>query len=201
MRPIIQRVLAQTRARILGGDTHVPDKVLSIFEPHTETIRKGKIATPNEFGKLVTIQESEHQIITGYEMNAIRPADVTLWTPALDRHQRIFGRAPDLAAGDRGFSSAANEQAATDRGVRRVVLPRRGPKSPTRRAFERQRWFRRGQRWRVDSEGRISVLKRRNGLDRCRYHGLDGMQRWVGLGVIANNLVSTANFSSARAAA
>jgi IS5 family transposase len=201
MRPLVQRVVDQTRARLLGGDTHVPDKVLSLFEPHTETIRKGKISKPNEFGKLVTIQESEHQIITAYDVHAKRPADVTLWTAALDRHQAIFGRAPDLAAGDRGFSSATNERAATDRGVRRVVLPRRGLKSPARRAYERQRWFRRGQRWRVGCEGRISVLKRRHGLDRCRYHGEDGMHRWVGLGVIANNLVSTATFSKARAAA
>ncbi len=199
LRPLVQRVIAQTRARLLGGDTHVPDKVLSIFEPHTETIRKGKIATPNEFGKLVTIQEAEHQIITGYDVHATRPADSTLWTPALDRHRTIFGRAPDLAAGDRGFSSATNEQAAIDRGVRRVILPRRGPKSPARRAYERQRWFRRGQRWRVGCEGRISVLKRRHGLDRCRYHGLDGMNRWVGLGVIADNLVNTATFLNARA--
>jgi IS5 family transposase len=201
MRPIVARVLTQTRARVLSGDTHVPEKILSIFEPHTETIRKGKIATPNEFGKLVTIQESEHQIVTAYEVHTKRPADVTLWTPALDRHHTIFGRAPDLAAGDRGFSSATNEQAATQRGVRRVILPRRGPKSPARRAYERQPWFRRGQRWRVGSEGRISVMKRRNGLDRCRYHGLDGMKRWVGLGVIANNLVSTATFATARATA
>src|SRR5216683_1252972 len=50
MRPLVQRIVDQTRARILGGDTHVPDKVLSVFEPHTETIRKGKIAKPNEFG-------------------------------------------------------------------------------------------------------------------------------------------------------
>ena len=201
MRPLVHRILAQTRARVLGGDTHVPDKVLSVFEPHTETIRKGKIAKPNEFGKLVTIQESEHQIITAYEVHPRRPADVALWTAALDRHQTIFGRAPDLAAGDRGFSSAANERAATERGVRRVILPRRGPKSPTRRAYEHQRWFRRGQRWRVGCEGRISVLKRRHGLDRCRYHGEDGMHRWVGLGVIANNLVSTATFSRARTTA
>jgi transposase, IS5 family len=201
LRPLVHRVVSQTRARVLDGDTHVPDKVLSIFEPHTATIRKGKIAKPNEFGQLVTIQESEHQIITAYEVHAGRPADVTLWTPALNRHQTIFGRAPDLAAGDRGFSSATNEQAALERGVRRVILPRRGPKSPARRAFERQRWFRRGQRWRVGCEGRISVLKRRHGLDRCRYHGEDGMHRWVGLGVIANNLVSTATFPKTRAAA
>src|SRR5207237_372212 len=130
MRPLVRRVVDQTRARLLGGDTHVADKVLSIFEPHTETIRKGKIAKPNEFGKLVTIQESEHQIITGYDVHPTRPADVTLWTAALDRHETIFGHAPDLAAGDRGFASAGNEQAAIDRGVRRLILPRRGPKSP-----------------------------------------------------------------------
>ncbi len=127
MRPVVQRVVDQTRARVLGGDTHVPDKVLSLFERHTVTIRKGKIATPNEFGNLVTIQEAEHQIVTAFDIHAGRPADVTLWTPALDRHQAIFGRAPDLAAGDRGFSSVRNEQAAVDRGVRRVVLPRSGP--------------------------------------------------------------------------
>jgi IS5 family transposase len=201
MRPLMQQVLAQARARVIGGDTHVPDKVLSVFEPHTTTIRKGKIATPTEFGQLVTIQESVHQIITAYEVHTGRPADVTLWTSALDRHHTMFDRAPDIAADDRGFSSATNEQAATDRGVRRVILPRRGPKSPARRAYERQRWFRRGQRWRVGCEGRISVLKRRHGLRRCRYHGEDGMHRWVGLGVIANNLVSTATFTSARATA
>ena len=200
LRPIVEGVLQQTRARVLGGDVHVSDKVISIFEPHSEAIRKGKKAKPTEFGKLVTIQESEHQIVTVYDVHAKRPADVTLWESALDRHQILFGRAPDLAAADRGFSSSDNERLARERGVRRVILPWRGSKSPTRRSYERQRWFRRGQRWRVGSEGRISVLKRRHGLDRCRYHGLDGMKRWVGLGVIANNLVSIARFTSARAA-
>jgi IS5 family transposase len=201
MRPLVERVVHQTRARLLGGDTHVPDKVLSLFEPHTVTIRKGKISKPNEFGNLVTIQEAEHQIVTSYEVHVGRPADVTLWTPALDRHQDIFGRAPHLAAGDRGFSSAANEHAATERGVRRVILPRRGPKSASRRAYERQAWFRRGQRWRVGCEGRISVIKRRHGLRRCRYHGVDGMHRWVGLGVIADNLINMATALGRRAAA
>ena len=199
MQPLVTRVLDQARARLLGGDTHVPDKVLSVFEPHTEAIRKGKIAKPTEFGKLVTIQESEHQIITAYEVHERRPPDVTLWTPALDRHIAIFDRPPSIAAGDRGFGSAANEEAARTRGVRRVILPRTGRKTAARRAHERQRWFRRGQRWRVGCEGRISVIKRRHGLRRCRYHGTGGTARWVGLGVIANNLVSTATFLNARA--
>jgi transposase, IS5 family len=199
--PLVTRVLDQTRARLLGGDLHVPDKVLSVFEPHTEAIRKGKIAKPTEFGKLVTIQESEHQIITAYQVHGRRPPDTTLWTPALDRHIEMFDRPPDIAAGDRGFASAKNEEAAVQRGVRRVILPRPGRKTPARRAHERQRWFRRGQRWRVGCEGRISVIKRRHGLRRCRYRGADGTARWVGLGVIANNLMSTATFLNTRATA
>jgi IS5 family transposase len=166
LRPIVERVLDQTGARVLGGDIHVPDKVLSVFEPHTEAIRKGKQVKPTEFGQLVTIQEAEHQIITAYAVHHRRPADQTLWVPGLDHHIAIFGRPPDLATADRGFSSTANEAAAVSRGVRRVVLPHPGRKPPARRAFERQRWFRRGARWRVGSEGRISVLKRRHGLRR-----------------------------------
>lgn len=141
-RPLIARVLHQTRARVLGGDTQVPDKVLSLFEPHTEAIRKGKAVTPTEFGKLVTMQESEHQIVTAYQVHDRRPADKTLWVPALDTHSALFGRPPEMATADRGFASAANEAAATARGVRRVALPHPGRKPPARRAYEKQRWFR-----------------------------------------------------------
>ena len=201
LRPIVEQVLHQTRARVLGGDSHVADKVVSVFEPHTAVIRKGKTAKPTEFGNLITIQEAEHQIIAAYDIHEGRPADRRLWVPALDRHLQIFGRAPFLATADRGFSSAANEREATTRGVRRVVLPHPGRKTAARRAYEHQQWFRRGRRWRVGSEGRISVLKRRHGLTRCRYHGRAGMHRWVGLGVIADNLVTIARFTGRRAAA
>jgi IS5 family transposase len=201
LRPIVEQVLHQTRARVLGGDSHVADKVVSVFEPHTAVIRKGKKAKPTEFGNLITIQEAEHQIIAAYDIHEGRPADRRLWIPALDRHLQIFGRAPFLATADRGFSSAANEREATTRGVRRVVLPHPGRKTAARRAHEHQQWFRRARRWRVGSEGRISVLKRRHGLTRCRYHGRAGMHRWVGLGIIADNLVTIARSTGRRAAA
>jgi IS5 family transposase len=179
---LVRRVLAQTRARVLYGDTHYPDKVLSIFEPQTEVIRKGKAAKPTEFGKVIKLQESENQFITDYTVCPTRVPDGELWMPALERHAELFGRPPDLAVADASFSSRANERAAHARGVRRVVLPR-GRSQP------RPRWFRRALRWRTGCEGRISVLKHRHGLARCRYRGPDGMQRWVGLGVIANDLV------------
>jgi len=189
MRELTQRVLEQTRARVLKGDTHYPGKVFSVFEPHPEGIRKGKKLKPTEFGKLVKIQEAEAQFITDYEVCAERVPDGKLWEPSLERHQQLFGRAPHLATADAGFASAANEEAATKRGVGRVALPRYGRISASRRLRQKQAWFRRAVRWRTGCEGRISALKRRHGLTRCRYRGVPGMERWVALGVIANNLL------------
>jgi len=179
---LVRRVLAQTRARIVKGDTHYPDKLLSLFEPHTEAIRKGKAVKPTEFGKLVKIQEAEAQFITDYEVCGRRVPDQALWVPSLIRHEQLFGRAPRLAVADSGFASRANERAAHERGVRNVVLPRQRRKG-------RSRAVRAALRWRTGCEGRISALKRRHGLRRCRYRGLPGMERWVGLGVIANDLL------------
>jgi IS5 family transposase len=178
----VRRVLAQTRARVIRGDTHYPDKLLSLFEPHTEAIRKGKATKPTEFGKLVKIQEAEAQFISDYEVCPRRVPDGTLWASSIDRHRQLFGRAPRLAVADAGFALRGNEQLAYARGVQYVVLPRQ-------RQERRCRRVRAALRWRTGSEGRISALKRRHGLARCRYHGLAGMERWVGLGVIANNLL------------
>ena len=179
---LVRQVLAQTRARVLRGDTHYPGKVVSLFEPHTEIIRKGKLAKPTEFGRLVKIQEAEAQIITDYAGGERRQSERALWAPALERHIALFDRAPRLAVADGGFASRTNERAAQDRGVRHVVLPRQSRET-------RSRIARAALRWRTGIEGRISALKRRHGLRRCRYHGERGMQRWVGLGVIANNLL------------
>ena len=95
-------------------------------------------------------------------------------------------RWPRIAA----FYSAKNEVAAIAKGVKRVCIPNRSTKSAERRREQKKRWFRRGQAWRTGCEGRISVVKRRHGLNRCRYKGDAGMQRWVGLGVVADNLIT-----------
>lgn len=186
----VRQVIRQTKARVFGGDTKVPDKLVSVFEPHTEIIRKGKASKPTEFGKMVKIQEAEHQIITDYEVFEKRPSDSDLLVESVERHQECFGRTPDLVAADAGFYSSANEKRLEEIGVKRVSVPNRNTKSEARRKKQKQRWFKRGQRWRTGCEGRISVLKRRHGLNRCRYRGHSGMERWVGFGVIADNLIS-----------
>ena len=185
----VRQVLRQTKARVFQGITQYPDKILSVFEPHTKIIRKGKMTKPNEFGNLVKVQEAENQIITHYEVFADRPEDSQLLVAAVEQHRRQFGRAPRMVAADAGFYSQKNERTIQAMGVRRVAVPSRSTKSSERRKLQRTRWFRLGQRWRTGCEGRISVLKRRHGLSRCRYRGFAGMQRWVGLGVIADNII------------
>jgi len=186
----VRRVVRQTQARVFAGVTQFPGKLVSLFEPHTEIIRKGKAGQPNEFGKLVQVQEAENQIITHYEVFEQRPSDRHLLTAAVEAHRRKLGRVPGWVAADAGFYSGANEEAAWALGVKYVSIPNRSTRSAERRRWEKQRWFKKGQKWRTGCEGRISVLKRRHGLSRCRYHGLQGMRRWVGLGVIADNLIN-----------
>ena len=139
---------------------------------------------------MIKIQEAENQIVTHYEVCAERPADSTLLVKSIEVHQQQFGRAPHTVAADAAFYSAANEKAAKEMGVKRVAIPNRSTKSAERRLLQKKRWFRQAQAWRTGCEGRISVLKRRHGLNRCRYRGDAGMKRWVGLGVIADNLIN-----------
>jgi transposase, IS5 family len=187
--PLVQQVVTQTTRRILQGEA-VPasEKVVSLFEPHTAIIRNGKPGRPTEFGRVLWLDEVEGGIISRYAVLEGNPAEDAQRPTSLDHHLRLFQDPPRLLAGDRGLHTTANARYATRRGVKRVVLPKPGAKSAKRLAHEQQRWFRRGHNWRSGIEGRISGLKRRHKLDRCRYHGPDGMARWVGWGVITHNL-------------
>jgi len=189
MIPRVQQVMRQTRERVLRGNTQAEGKLLSIFETHTEVIRKGKAHKPNEFGKLVLIQEAENQIVTHYQVCEQRPADATLLAGCVEQHVAQFGRAPQRVAADPGFFSAANESQAERMGVKRVSIASHDTKSQARQQRQKQRWFKELQKWRTGCEGRISVLKHRHGLRRSLYKGPAGIRRWVGLGVMADNLI------------
>src|SRR2546422_3607447 len=165
----VRAVVRQTKARVFAGLTQFPDKLVSLFEPHTEIIRKGKAGKPNEFGKLVELQEAENQIITHYEVYQERPSDRHLLLPAVEAHRRKLGRAPGWVAADAGFYSRANEEGAQALGVKYVSIPNRNTRSEERRRREKQRWFKKGQKWRTGGDRRISVIERRPGLPPCTY--------------------------------
>jgi IS5 family transposase len=122
MIPLVRQVMRQTRERIFRGNTRAEDKLFSVFEPSTEIIRKGKAGKPNEFGKMVKLQEAENQIVIDYEVYDRRPSDSDLLVPAIEIHHAKLGRTPRLVAADAGFYSAGNEAAAKARGVIWVLI-------------------------------------------------------------------------------
>ena len=187
--PLIQQVCTQTERRIFQGEV-VPatDKVASLFEPHTAIIRRGKVRHPAEFGRKLLLDEVDGGLVSRYVLLPGNPPDAEHLPASVVHHRAQFGQAPSVLTADRSFFTLDNERRAQTAGVRTVALPRQGPLSPERRRFEHRPAFRRAYRWRAGVEGRISLLKRRFGLARCRYHGEVGMERWVGLGILAHNL-------------
>jgi IS5 family transposase len=196
--PLVENVIRQTKERVVKGNTQVQGKVLSLFEPHTELIRKGKAHKPNEFGRLVRIDEVENGIVSGYQVLTGNPADTTSWMPALQQHQACFGQAPEMATGDRGFFSAKNQREAVALGVKKVALPARGRLSAKRAEQQKQRWFRRALHWRAGIEATMSTLKHPFSMARATYKGGRGFERYVGWCVITKNLFSIARYQLRR---
>lgn len=188
MLPLIQRVIAQTRSRVLEGKK-VPSeqKVLSLFEPHTRAIPRHKGGALVEFGRQVILDEVEGGIVTRYQILA-HPNEHGQAIEAVQHHCTLFEHPPGVLAADRGVHSPETEAALHRAGVKLVAIPASGKLPGERKAFERTRRFRRGYRWRAGIEGRIACLRRDYGWGKCRYHRQDGMERWLGLGVIASNL-------------
>lgn len=196
--PWVEKVITQTKQRVWGGNRHVSGKVLSLFEPHTQVIRKGKAHKPNEFGRLVRIDEVENGIVSGYALLEGNAADTNSWLPALQQHQACFGRVPEMATADRGFFSVHNEREAEAQGVKHVALPAPGRLSPSRAQRQKQRWFKRALRWRAGCEATISTLKHPFSMLRAGYKGELGFQRYVGWSVITKNLFSIARWQECR---
>ena len=199
---LVEQGIAQATRRVLH-DEHLPaaEKILSLFEEHTQIISRQKMGKPREFGRKVLIDEVDGGIISRYEILEEIGREHPHLPTSLEAHREHFGRAPHLLAGDRGLYSTENERLAREAGVKRIVLPKSGKPSEKRKRHEKQRWFRRGFRFRAGIEGRISVLGRAFGLNVCLDHGEEGMERWVGWGILAHNLRQTARRQLAREAA
>lgn len=186
--PLVERVITQTRRRVLEQKKMAAgEKVLSLFEPHTRAIPRHKGGALVEFGRQVMLDEVEGGIVTRYEILE-HPTEHGQAIAAVEHHQQVFARPPRLVAGDRGVHSAETEEKLTAAGVKRVAIPASGKLSVERQTLEHTRAFRRGYRWRAGIEGRIASLRRDYGWRKSRYHGMDGMERWLGLGVLASNL-------------
>jgi transposase, IS5 family len=179
--------LAQTDQR-LAGNRVIPDRLVSLADPDARPIRKGKPGRPTEFGYTLLLAEDERGFVADHQLQRGNPPDAPRLVPAVARVIGVTGRAPGTVVGDRGFGTAANDQAVAALGVKRVGLQRNGRPGKARLALERTRRFRRLRNWRVGIEARISHLKRSFGLRRTRLRRLGGARTWVGLGIFAYNL-------------
>lgn len=189
------RVIDQSSRRVLKGE-QVPteEKIYSIFEPHSDLIKRGKVQKPMEFGHKIFLAESARGLITQYRVLEGNPSDHIHVTPSLKRHQETFGLAPDWYSGDRGFFSAENIKACQDSTVKLVCIPQCGGKRTSQReALEKSPEFKKGQRFRTGIEGRISVLFRGRGMKRCLAEGPERFEVLVGAAVLTNNLMNIAH--------
>jgi IS5 family transposase len=188
---LTEKVIEQTK-QVLAGNRRIPDRIVSLADPDARPIKKGKLKSPTEFGCKVLIQETEERLVTGYEVYKGNPTDHTLLPAAIERHKKVFGRAPKQVAADRGFGTAKNDKLLAEQGVKQAAIPRPGRISTARKAHQQQRWFRSLQRWRAGGEGTISLLKRKYGMRRTRLRGHSGTRCWVAGAVWAHNLTRLA---------
>jgi IS5 family transposase len=183
---LTRQVIAQAERRVLRGEK-VPasEKVVSIFEPHTDIIVKDRRET--YYGHKVCLCVGASQLITDCLITTGNPADTDLTETMLDRQNDIYGRFPLKAALDGGFASKANLKTAKDKGVKDVCFAKK-------RGLEvldmcRSEWvYKRLRNFRAGVESVISWIKRRLGFDRCTWKGFRSFGSYVWLSVVAANL-------------
>ena len=184
---VTARVMEQARIRIRGTTT-IPDRVVSVFDVEARPIRRGKLSMKTEFGYKALLTETEERVITHYEVHVGNPVDHGLLASALTGHTQTVPRIPRVVATDRGFGTKDNEALLRDAGVKRISLPYKGRLGAARVAHERQRWFRRQQRWRSGQEATISLGSRKYEWRHSRLRGRAGADIWIGLGILTHNL-------------
>jgi len=192
--PLVERVIHQAYQRVvLGKQVPAAEKLVSLFEPHTAIIRRGKPAPRDtEFGRKIWLDEVDGGIITDYRILLGNPPDDRQFEDSLHHHLTLFSHPPDLISTDRGVYSPDNEQTAREAGVKLICMPQPGRRTPERIEHEQQQWFRLARRFQAGVEGRISVIKRARQLDRCLDKGEASFEKWVGWGCIVNNLIAIA---------
>lgn len=184
---VTQQLIGQAR-EVVSGNRKIPERIVSVFDTEARAIKKGKLGKTAEFGYKVRIDETDNGFVSGYEVYRGNPSDDQLLVAAVTQHQKKYGAVPQAVATDRGFASRANEEELQQLGVKRISSPLKGKKSKQRAEHEAQLWFKDLQRFRAGGEAKISLLKRKYGLNRSRYRGFAGTKTWVGLGILAHNL-------------
>jgi IS5 family transposase len=181
--PAMKGVVDQARrAQIQGELLPAAERVFSIFEPHTELLKRGRRQKPVEFGHMVLLCQSPEKFITDYEAYRHRRADCQLTEEVIERHAELFGARPEVLAADMGFCPEGEKYEELQGRVGMLAIPRRMCDLADA-VLSMWRSFRAG------IEGTISGLKRAFRLARCHYRGFKRFAASLGLGVFCHNLV------------
>jgi IS5 family transposase len=184
-RPLIEQIIAQTERRVLAGEpVQASEKLVSLFEPHADIIRKGREVA---YGHKLNLTTGRSGLILDVVIEAGNPADSERLLPMLERHSAFYGKAPRQAAADGSFASRENLGQAKAQGVRDMAFHKRG--GLRIEDMVRSRWvYRKLRNFRAGIEADISCLKRAYGLARCTWRGLGHFQAYVWSAVVAYNL-------------
>jgi IS5 family transposase len=189
-RALSERVVDQARRRTLQGETvSNPEKLFSIFEPHTELLKRGKAVRDIEFGHMIQIQQVEGKYITGYKVFQTKPTEATLLEPALKNHKALFGVYPREVSADKGYAQSSEQLVRLSRKVKHLGVGKAGTLTAADCRREHTLRFRLAQRFRAGVEGTISYLKRALGLARCLTKGWSHYAAGVGAALLAHNLL------------
>jgi IS5 family transposase len=188
-----RQVVSQARRRVLQGE-RVPndEKLFSIFEPHTELLKRGKAGKDVEFGHMIQIQQVDGKFITDYEVFDERPVEHELVDSALKSHKKLFGHDPDELAADKGYYESMDAIERLQCKVPMVSIAKKGRRTPEETEREHDLLFRLAQRFRAGVEGTISFLKRMLRLARCFNKGWEHFVATVGQTILAHNLLALA---------
>lgn len=187
---IVERIIDQAERRVFGGEM-VPtnEKVYSLFEEHTELIKRGKARAPIEFGHKVLVSQTTEKFIHHYETFPRQLADKDLLDETLDAHNQLFGSSPKVLAADKGFYESREQIKVLSKDIQTVSICKKGRRTAEELERESAQEFKKGQRFRAGSEGTISVLKRAFKLNRCLFKGFKNYAASVGCAIFCHNLV------------
>ena len=183
------QVISQARRRVIEEES-VPneEKLFSVFEAHTELLKRGKAGKPIEFGHMIQIQQVEEKFITDYGVYGKKPVEPELLATALDSHRALFGVNPSCLTADKGYFEQ-NTVDTLEREIETVSIAKKGKRTRAQTEREHDPVFRHAQRFRAGVEGTISYLKRMLGLSRCFTKGWTHYQASVGASIFTHNLL------------
>jgi IS5 family transposase len=188
--PLVARVIDQAKRRVFQGESVPADeKLYSLFEDHTELLKRGKAGKPVEFGHKILVAQTGEKFITHYQSLPHRKEDPELLPAALKTHRELFGAVPAVLATDKGFYASAKQLAELEDEIETVSICKKSRLSEDEKKREHTEAFQDGQRFRSGIEGSISVLKRAFNLKRCLFKGFKHFAASVGCAVFCHNLV------------